>query len=301
MGVADPPHGRLNPIDAVGKSLTMGRSGDGMVCCRAPAILAAILLLLASGTAQGRRLSYEIGGVIYTYETRNREEVLMARDRMAVASSAAEARARATAEAASNPFVKIFGSETQRFATEAEAELERTLAITSPAPSMGAPRPAPQQSSSASAVKPPSTKPGKFGAGRKGMVNAAAVEQFPNRASRGLPAKTEAKEPAGARHADQLDWQVVRQANLSRHPHSLDGPPDPSSEVVGDTDTTGAITPASWARTGDGEASLINFVEQVRGKAASEPVAAKSNQDNTPKSVTSIWTDLCRLLVFGRC
>src|SRR5215212_4403097 len=136
----------------------MGRRGDGMVCCRAPAILAATLLLLASGTAQGRRLSYEIDGVIYTYETRNREEALMARDRMAAASSAAEARARAKAETASNPFAKIFGSETQRLAIEAEAELERTLAITSPAPSMDAPRSGPQRSATASAIKPPSTK-----------------------------------------------------------------------------------------------------------------------------------------------
>ena len=91
------------------------------------------LLLFAHTGAEAKRISYEIDGQTYDYDSDDREQVEIARERITAANAADEARERASAERAAQPLVKIFGSQIQTEATLAEAELKRVLAATAPA------------------------------------------------------------------------------------------------------------------------------------------------------------------------
>jgi hypothetical protein len=95
--------------------------------------LASMLALgLFAGTAQAKRAQYEIGGVTYTYNTKNRLQIEMARQRIEAANRVDDIKAKAAAEAASNPFVRLFGSRIQAEVPAAEAELQRLLADRAP-------------------------------------------------------------------------------------------------------------------------------------------------------------------------
>jgi hypothetical protein len=102
-------------------------------------------LLPLDNDALAKAESYRLHGQSYTYDTRDPQQVRMARERIKAARAADEARARATAEASANPLVKIFGSNTQTTAAQADAELKRTLStnglgITDIAGALGASR-----------------------------------------------------------------------------------------------------------------------------------------------------------------
>jgi hypothetical protein len=87
---------------------------------------------LIAGRAEAKRAEYEINGTTYTYSTKNRVQVELAGRRIEAASRVAEIKARAVAEAASNPFVRLFGSRTEAEMAAAEAELQRLLAEPNP-------------------------------------------------------------------------------------------------------------------------------------------------------------------------
>jgi hypothetical protein len=82
---------------------------------------------LLAGAAEAKRAEYEINGTTYTYSTKNRAQVELARRRIEAANRAAEIKARAAAEVASNPLVRLFGSRIQAEVPAAEAELKTTF------------------------------------------------------------------------------------------------------------------------------------------------------------------------------
>lgn len=86
------------------------------------------------GNAQAKTVFYEINGERYSYDTSNRKQAAAARKQAAAArkqieaAKAAEAaQAKAAVERASNPLVVIFGSQIQREAAEAQAQLEKVF------------------------------------------------------------------------------------------------------------------------------------------------------------------------------
>ena len=78
--------------------------------------------------AEARKVSYEINGQRYTYETNDPEQVVAARQRIEAANAADAAKAKANAERAGNPLVGIFGSQAQREAEAAKARLDQLIA-----------------------------------------------------------------------------------------------------------------------------------------------------------------------------
>jgi hypothetical protein len=91
------------------------------------ALLSAICVsfCVAAGGAQAKLIRYEINGQSYSYSTNNRQQTKEARERIAAAAAAEAAKTRAEAEAAANPLARIFGSQTQRAAAEAQARLQQ--------------------------------------------------------------------------------------------------------------------------------------------------------------------------------
>lgn len=87
-----------------------------------------LALHLMSGVAEARKVSYEINGKRYTYDTNDPYQVESARKRIEAANAADAAHAKAEAEKASMPLVSVFGSQAQKEAAEAKAQLEKVLA-----------------------------------------------------------------------------------------------------------------------------------------------------------------------------
>jgi hypothetical protein len=82
---------------------------------------------LASGV-EAKTVFYEINGQRYSYDTNNRQQAAAARQQIEAAKAVEAAQAKAAAERASNPLVTIFGSQAQREAAEAQAQLEKVIA-----------------------------------------------------------------------------------------------------------------------------------------------------------------------------
>ena len=74
--------------------------------------------------AEARKVSYEVNGQRYRYDTRDPQQVAVARQRM----EAAKAKAKADAEREGSPMVRVFGSEAQRAADEAQEKLDKLIA-----------------------------------------------------------------------------------------------------------------------------------------------------------------------------
>ncbi|MPR13249.1 hypothetical protein [Microvirga tunisiensis] len=86
------------------------------------------LAAMASSSVEAKTVFYEINGERYSYDTSNRQQAAAARQQIEAAKTVEAARAKAAAERASNPLVAVFGSQAQREAAEAQAQLERILA-----------------------------------------------------------------------------------------------------------------------------------------------------------------------------
>jgi NADH dehydrogenase/NADH:ubiquinone oxidoreductase subunit G len=80
------------------------------------------------GGVEARTVFYEINGQRYSYDTNNRQQTAAARKQIEAAKIAEAATAQAAAERASNPLVAIFGSQTQREAAAAQAQLQQIIA-----------------------------------------------------------------------------------------------------------------------------------------------------------------------------
>jgi NADH dehydrogenase/NADH:ubiquinone oxidoreductase subunit G len=80
------------------------------------------------GGVEAKTVFYEINGQRYSYDTNNRQQTAAARKRIEAAKTAEAATAQAAAERASNPLVAIFGSQTQREAEAAQAQLQQIVA-----------------------------------------------------------------------------------------------------------------------------------------------------------------------------
>ena len=80
------------------------------------------------GAVEAKTVFYEINGQRYSYDTNNRQQTAAARTRIEAAKTAEAAKAQAAAERASNPLVAIFGSQTQRGAEAAQAQLQQIIA-----------------------------------------------------------------------------------------------------------------------------------------------------------------------------
>src|SRR3954454_15527958 len=88
---------------------------------------AGLILGGMAGPVEARLVRYQINGNVYSYSTRNRQQVERAHHRIAVAKAAYAARVRADAELASNPIVNVLGSPAQKEAAAARARFEQVL------------------------------------------------------------------------------------------------------------------------------------------------------------------------------
>lgn len=89
--------------------------------------VAAITLGATSQGAEARKITYEINGKRYTYESRNPKQAAIARKRIDAASAADAAKAKADAEKAKTPLAYVFSSPIQKEADEAQARLQEAL------------------------------------------------------------------------------------------------------------------------------------------------------------------------------
>jgi len=130
------------------------------------------------GGAEARKISYEINGQRYTYESSDPRQVAAARKRIEAANAADAARAKAEAERAANPLVGIFGSQVQREAAEAKARLEQLLAEQPPQAEPAARRQrASQASQDEQTAKEADNKPEGPPAAEQTQANAAEASQ----------------------------------------------------------------------------------------------------------------------------
>jgi hypothetical protein len=105
------------------------RMGSDVMVWKAPLLgVVTVFFGLSVGSVHAKTVRYEINGQRFSYSTRNRAEVAIARERINAANAAAAARVKANAELAANPLVRIFGSKNQKEAKAAEANLAGTLA-----------------------------------------------------------------------------------------------------------------------------------------------------------------------------
>jgi FtsZ-interacting cell division protein ZipA len=77
--------------------------------------------------AEAKMIFYQINGQRYSYENKDPQQVAAARKRIEAANAADAAKAKADAERAKNPFATVFGSQAQRDADQAKAQLEQLL------------------------------------------------------------------------------------------------------------------------------------------------------------------------------
>lgn len=82
----------------------------------------------AIGGAEAKKVSYDINGQRFTYDTNDPEQVEIARKRIDAANAADAAKAKADAERVQNPLAATFGSQAQREAAQAKTRLDQVLA-----------------------------------------------------------------------------------------------------------------------------------------------------------------------------
>lgn len=82
----------------------------------------------AIGGAEAKKVSYDINGQRFTYDTNDPAQVEIARKRIDAANAADAAKAKADAERVQNPLSATFGSQLQREAQQAKARLDQVLA-----------------------------------------------------------------------------------------------------------------------------------------------------------------------------
>jgi hypothetical protein len=247
--------------------------------------VACLGLCVSSVGAEAKLVRYEVNGQQYTYSTNNRQQTREARARIDAAKAAESAKARADTEAAANPLVMIFGSQTQRQATEAQARVQQAVGsgLAAPAPQAGASRQngAPQPAATAAAQPEVSTtsslrrsRPARERAGAR-REQTRPVRQ----ASLARPDKAdsdrESRQPILARPAKPEAGREPKETSPSPLPApAATAAPEPARPVAVapavDSPTRAGPPPAAHAQP-PGEAvrardggSLTDFVNQVR-------------------------------------
>jgi hypothetical protein len=139
--------------------------------------------------AEAKKVSYDINGQRFTYDTSNPAQVEIARKRIEAANAADAAKAKADAERVQNPLVATFGSPIQREAAQAKARLDQILAEQAQADAAlkrqrsvrDEPRRKQADESASPASTSPESTPDKVGATAPGEqpAPAAAAEQSP--------------------------------------------------------------------------------------------------------------------------
>jgi hypothetical protein len=94
-----------------------------------PFVVSALTFAASSVRAEAKIIQYEINGQVYSYNSQSRAQIEAARLRINAANRADELREQARTERESNFFVRFFGSAAQTAAAQAQAELQRILAM----------------------------------------------------------------------------------------------------------------------------------------------------------------------------
>jgi hypothetical protein len=97
------------------------------VKCTLAFAVSAFTFVMFAGQARAKIIHYEINGQTYSYDSKSRAQIEVARIRIEAANRADELRERARVEQETNIFVRLFGSPTQTASTQADAELQQFL------------------------------------------------------------------------------------------------------------------------------------------------------------------------------
>jgi NADH dehydrogenase/NADH:ubiquinone oxidoreductase subunit G len=176
-----------------------------------------LMTLGASGVALGAFLGgveaktvfYEINGQRYSYDTNNRQQTAAARKRIEAAKTAEAAMAQAAAERASNPLVAIFGSQTQREAEAAQAQLQQIVAEQEAA---GKRQPAVQATKDDSVAKPANGQAGETSVNEREPAAAVAIAATQPAAVH--PIAQDLRDPADPARPEGLSRAAIRLISL---------------------------------------------------------------------------------------
>jgi hypothetical protein len=175
-------------------------------------MLGALVVALGAllGGVEAKTVFYEINGQRYSYDTNNRQQTATARKRIEAAKSAEAATAQAAAERASNPLVAIFGSQTQREAEAAQAQLQQVIAEQEAA--AGKPQRAVQATKDESVAKPANGQAGETSVNEREPAAAAAVPATQPAAVR--PIAQDLRDPADPARPEGLSRAAIRLISL---------------------------------------------------------------------------------------
>jgi NADH dehydrogenase/NADH:ubiquinone oxidoreductase subunit G len=161
------------------------------------------------GGVEAKTVFYEINGQRYSYDTNNRQQTATARKRIEAAKSAEAATAQAAAERASNPLVAIFGSQTQREAEAAQAQLQQIVAEQEAA---GKRQPAVQATKDDSVAKPANGQAGETSVNEREPAAAAAIAATQPAAVH--PIAQDLRDPADPARPEGLSRAAIRLISL---------------------------------------------------------------------------------------
>jgi type IV secretory pathway VirB10-like protein len=161
------------------------------------------------GGVEAKTVFYEINGQRYSYDTNNRQQTATARKRIEAAKTAEAATAQAAAERASNPLVALFGSQTQREAEAAQAQLQQIVAEQEAA---GKRQPAVQAVKDDSVAKPANGQAGETSVNEREPAAAAAVPATQPAAVR--PIAQDLRDPADPARPEGLSRAAIRLISL---------------------------------------------------------------------------------------
>jgi hypothetical protein len=162
------------------------------------------------GGVEAKTVFYEINGQRYSYDTNNRQQTATARKRIEAAKSAEAATAQAAAERASNPLVAIFGSQTQREAAAAQAQLQQVIAEQEAA--AGKPQRAVQATKDESVAKPANGQAGETSVNEREPAAAAAIAATQPAAVH--PIAQDLRDPADPARPEGLSRAAIRLISL---------------------------------------------------------------------------------------
>jgi NADH dehydrogenase/NADH:ubiquinone oxidoreductase subunit G len=161
------------------------------------------------GGVEAKTVFYEINGQRYSYDTNNRQQTATARKRIEAAKSAEAATAQAAAERASNPLVAIFGSQTQREAEAAQAQLQQIVAEQEAA---GKRQPAVQATKDDSVAKPANGQAGETSVNEREPAAAVAIAATQPAAVH--PTAQDLRDPADPARPEGLSRAAIRLISL---------------------------------------------------------------------------------------